>query len=87
MNAGPHFNNPKNRGPQGGLNAAMSHDTPNFGSSSGMIHTGIAGETRDLPGGHAFQQLTSEYGAGRHEAYDSPLAQPAYSEHGKVQVF
>ena len=87
MRAGPRNSNPKVHGPMGGLNATMSHDSMNPSVSSGAIHTGIAGEMRDMPGQMAFQQLTSDYGAGRHEAYDSPLAQPAYSEHGKVRVF
>lgn len=86
MNAGPRFNNPKNRGPKGGLSAGVHSDGPNQSISNGSVRGSIEGEMRDLPGQHAFQQLTSEYGAGRHEAYDSPLAQPAYSEHGKVQV-
>lgn len=61
----------------------VSHGV-NSSVSSGAVHTGIAGEMNDLPGQHGFQTLTSDYGAGRHEAYDSPLAQPAYTEHGKV---
>lgn len=54
--------------------------------SAGSIHSAVDGEFNDLPGQHAVQNVSSEYGAGRHEAYDSPLAQPAYSGHGKVQV-
>lgn len=81
------FRNPKDRGGSArGLSGSMNTHQMNFSTSGGTISSGIAGEVRDLPGQHAFQQLTGDYGAGKHEAYDSPLAQPAYSEHGKVRV-
>ena len=87
MLAGPRFKNSKNHGPTGGLNATMGVDSPSTSHSSGNIRTSVQGEMRDMPGQMAFSQLTTEYGAGRHTAYDSPLAQPAYSEHGKVGQF
>lgn len=65
-------------------------ETVNHGvSSSAMSHgisSSIDGEPYDTPGSHAAQMVSQEYGMGRHEAYDSPLAQPAYSGHGKVEV-
>ena len=86
MNAGPRGSNPKWHGGTSHIPAVMHTDGVGVSTSSGSVHMGIAGEMRDLPGAHAFSQLTQEYGAERHEAYDSPLAQPAYSEHGKVRV-
>lgn len=50
------------------------------------VGTKIDGELSDLPGQRSAQLVTTDYGMGRHEAYDSPLAQPAYSGHGKVRV-
>jgi hypothetical protein len=82
------FRNPKDRGASArGVAGSMNTHSLAQTSTGGSISTGIAGEVRDLPGQRSFQQLTSDYGAGKHEAYDSPLAQPAYSEHGKVRVF
>jgi len=86
MQAGPRGNNPKWHGGTSTISADMHTDAPNMSSTGGHITTGIPGEMHDLPGQKAYQQLTADYGAGRHEAYDSPLAQPAYSEHGKVRV-
>lgn len=68
-------------------NAEFAADhAPTSSSSSGSLRHGIDGEPHDLPGSHSVQNVSTEYGAGRHEAYDSQLAQPAYSGHGKVQV-
>lgn len=53
---------------------------------SQMIAGGIQGEDRNLPGQRTAEFLTNDYGQQRHMAYDSELAQPAYSGHGKVQV-
>jgi hypothetical protein len=50
------------------------------------VGTRIDGELSDLPGQRSAQMVTTDYGMGKHEAYDSPLAQPAYSGHGKVKV-
>jgi hypothetical protein len=50
------------------------------------VGTKIDGELSDLPGQRSAQMVTTDYGMGKHEAYDSPLAQPAYSGHGKVKV-
>lgn len=86
MNAGPRGSNPKWHGGTSHIPAQMHTDGIGESHSSGTIRTSIEGEMRDLPGQHAFSQLTQEYGSERHEAYDSPLAQPAYSEHGKVMV-
>ena len=55
-------------------------------ANSQSIHTGTQGDTRNLPGQRSAQFLTNDYGEQRHMAYDSQLAQPAYSGHGKVQV-
>ena len=88
MKVGNSFTNPKNRGANtNGLPAQMHPDAPNMSASSGSVHSSIDGEMRDMPGQMSYTQLTAEYGAGRHEAYDSPLAQPAYTEHGKVKNF
>lgn len=50
------------------------------------VSTKIDGELSDLPGQKSATMVTTDYGQGKHEAYDSPLAQPAYSGHGKVQT-
>jgi hypothetical protein len=88
MNFGQgHFSNPKDRGASAfGRPGQMNMHSLAGTATSGNITSHIDGEARDLPGQRSFSQLTSDYGAGRHEAYDSPLAQPAYSEHGKVRV-
>lgn len=79
--------NPKNHGFSGGISAEMHTDAPNLSGSHGNVRSSIEGEPHDMPGQHAFQLLSSDYGEGRHTAYDSPLAQPAYNEHGKVGQF
>lgn len=60
--------------------------TPSFGSHGMNINSRVEGEIADMPGQKSAQMVTADYGAGKHEAYDSPLAQPAYSGHGKVRV-
>lgn len=63
---------------------AMATDSLESRISSQTKSMGIPGEPHD-PIGHSAQQfLTQDYGAQRHMAFDSPLAQPAYSESGKV---
>lgn len=64
----------------------VTSGTPSFGSSSMSINARVEGELADLPGQKSAQMVTADYGAGKHEAYDSQLAQPAYSGHGKVRV-
>jgi hypothetical protein len=59
-----------------------NHSSPNAYS----IGTRVDGELADLPGQKSAQMVTTDYGLGKHTAYDSPLAQPAYSGHGKVKV-
>jgi hypothetical protein len=59
-----------------------NHSGPNAYS----IGTRIDGELSDLPGQKSASMVTTDYSMGKHEAYDSPLAQPAYSGHGKVKV-
>ena len=86
MFAGPHAKNSKFHGPTGGISAGVDTSGMTTQVHSGATRNSIEGESHDLPGSHAFQMLTSDYGEGRHTAYDSPLAQPAYSEHGKVRV-
>lgn len=54
--------------------------------SSYNVGAHIDGELADLPGQRSAQMVTTDYSMGKHEAYDSPLAQPAYSGHGKVKV-
>ena len=58
----------------------------NSSQSAHNISPRIDGELADLPGQHSASMVTTDYGLGKHEAYDSPLAQPAYSGHGKVKV-
>lgn len=79
--------NSKWHSPAPTVHAATMHSTAmEQGSSPMAISGGTPGEDRNLPGQHTAQFLTQDYGMQRHEAYDSPLAQPAYSGHGKVQV-
>lgn len=66
--------------------ADMSHDGVAQSVASHAIKSGVEGELHDMPGQHAAQMVTMDYSEGRHEAYDSPLAQPAYSGHGKVRT-
>jgi hypothetical protein len=54
--------------------------------SSMPIKSRIEGELADMPGQKSASLSTADYGVGKHEAYDSQLAQPAYSGHGKVRV-
>lgn len=66
--------------------AEMTTGGVGVGTSSGSVRASIEGEPHDTPGSHAYQMVSQDYSGGRHEAYDSPLAQPAYSGHGKVEV-
>lgn len=87
MNAGPKASNSKWHGPAPkGLGYTQHEIGVSTQTSSISRSMGIPGETRDLPGQSSASFLTADYGAGRHEAYDSELAQPAYSGHGKVRV-
>lgn len=87
MNAGPKSPNTKwHSAPVKGLSYTQHEVGANTSMSSISKAIGIPGETRDLPGQSSASFLTTDYGMGRHEAYDSELAQPAYSGHGKVRV-
>lgn len=66
--------------------ADMTPHGVGVGESSGNVRSSIEGELNDTPGNHAYTMVSQDYSAGRHEAYDSQLAQPAYSGHGKVEV-
>jgi hypothetical protein len=66
--------------------AELSTIQMNQSAHTQSIAGGIAGEDRNLPGQRSAQFLTNDYGEQRHMAYDTPLSQPAYSGHGKVQV-
>jgi len=69
------------------LNATHVQDSDgNHSLSSMAIKARLEGEPSDLPGGKSASLLTTDYGMGKHEAYDSQFAQPAYSGHGKVQT-
>lgn len=85
MHMGPVSRNPKHFGAVAtGLNATShSYDLENHLSSQ-TRSMGIPGEPRDPIGHSPSQMLTQDYSNQKHMAYDSPLAQPAYSEHGKV---
>ena len=63
-------------------------DSDGYHSAGGSlgITARVEGEPVDMPGSRSAQMITTDYGSGKHEAYDSPLAQPAYSGHGKVRV-
>ena len=79
--------NSKWHSPSPTVHSAEMHTTAMAQSASTMaIPGGTQGEDRNLPGQRTAQFLTQDYGEQRHMAYDSPLAQPAYSGHGKVQV-
>lgn len=67
-------------------NAEISHSGVGESVHAQSIRASISGELGDTPGSHAAQFVANDYGEGRHAAYDSELAQPAYSGHGKVQV-
>ena len=67
-------------------NADTSQAQMDQQAHSTAIQTGIQGESRNLPGQRSAEFLTNEYSQQRHMAYDSQLAQPAYSGHGKVRV-
>ncbi len=49
-------------------------------------HSVTTGLPKDTPGQMSGQFVSNDYGQGRHLAYDSPLAQPAYDGSGKVKV-
>lgn len=84
MNVGPKFANPKFHGAPTHLHAEMHTDQMQGAVRHEVAQTGIPGEMRDPAGQSPRDFLTQDYGEQRHLAYDSPLAQPAYSEHGKV---
>jgi hypothetical protein len=87
MQMGVRSSNTKWHSPAPTVHSAEMHTTSmNQSSHSGAIPGGIAGEDRNLPGQRSAQFLTNDYGEQRHMAYDTPLAQPVYSGHGKVQV-
>lgn len=67
-------------------NADMTTTGVNESVSSQAIRSGINGELNDIPGSRSAQFVSNDYSNGRHTAYDSEFAQPAYSGHGKVQV-
>ena len=64
----------------------VSDSDGNHSMGSMAIQARLEGEPNDIPGGKSASMITTDYGMGKHEAYDSPLAQPAYSGHGKVQT-
>lgn len=87
MFAGPRTSNSKWHSPSPTVHSAdMSTSQLDQQASSQSIKMHTEGVSKNLPGQHTAQFLTNDYGMQRHEAYDSPLAQPAYSGHGKVQV-
>lgn len=83
MRVGATVHNPK-------FHSAMPHknaDLTIHGAETQLAaHQVTTGTPGDLPGSHSAQFATTDYGLGRHEAYDSPLAQPAYDGSGKVKV-
>lgn len=76
----------KFHGPVPQREATQVLDQKPGGTQNQFIKSSIDGEVNDMPGGHSAQFVTTDYGEQRHMAYDSPLAQPAYSGHGKVRV-
>ena len=87
MQAGPHSSNSKWHSPAPTVHSAeVSTTSVDQAVHSQSIQTGIPGEDRNLPGQRSAQFLNNDYSSQRHMAYDSELAQPAYSGHGKVQV-
>ena len=70
----------------------MRHaDMTQHGAASQMggshnVAGAVPGELHDTPGSHSAQFVTTDYGLGKHEAYDAEFAQPAYSGHGKVRT-
>jgi hypothetical protein len=83
MNVAASKPNPKFHSPMPHKEADMTPHGVATQLSSHSISTGTPG---DLPGSHAAEFATSDYGQGKHMAYDSPLAQPAYDGSGKVKV-
>ena len=87
MQAGPRTSNSKWHSPSPTVHSAeVSTTQMDQQAHSQSIHTGTEGDTKNLPGQRSSQFLSNDYGQQRHMAYDSQLAQPAYSGHGKVQV-
>jgi hypothetical protein len=87
MQAGPRQSNSKWHSPSPTIHSAeVSTSQMDQQAHTQSIQTGIEGEDRNLPGQRSAQFLANDYGQQRHQAYDSQLAQPAYSGHGKVQV-
>lgn len=78
--------NSKFHGPAPHKEADMSQSGVQVSLQNHNIKSSIDGEMNDLPGQRAASMATIDYGEGRHEVYDSPLVQPAYSGHGKVRV-
>ena len=60
--------------------------TPHGVSTQLSAHSISTSTPGDLPGSMSGQMATSDYSQGKHLAYDSPLAQPAYDGAGKVKV-
>lgn len=83
MNVAAKNPNPKFHSAMPVHNADMTMHGVQTQLSAHSVSTGVPG---DLPGQHGAQMATSDYGAGKHEAYDSQLAQPAYDGAGKVKV-
>lgn len=87
MMAGPRQSNSKWHSPSPTVHSAQMTTTGVEQSAhTSMIAGGIEGEDRNLPGQRSAQFISNDYSQQRHMAYDSQLAQPAYSGHGKVQV-
>lgn len=87
MNAGPHGHNPKWHAPAPTRQQADVRQTQMDQTAHAQsIQTGTQGDMKNLPGQRSVQFLTNDYGVQRHESYESQLAQPAYSGHGKVRV-
>ena len=87
MQAGVRGTNSKWHSPSPTVHSAEVTNTQvDQAAHSQNIQTGIQGEDRNLPGQRSAQFISNDYSQQRHMAYDSQLAQPAYSGHGKVQV-
>jgi hypothetical protein len=86
MNVAAKNPNPKWHSAAPHLGGEMSEDSPTVAHTAGNIRSSVDGEMHDTPGSHAYTNVSQEYSAQRHEAYDSQFAQPAYSGHGKVEV-
>lgn len=83
MNVAAQVHNPKFHSPMPHKNADLTVHGAETQLQSHQIRSGTPG---DMPGSHSAQFATTDYGLGKHEAYDSPLAQPAYDGSGKVKV-